>query len=79
MSLTIISAKNPQATSANNASIHLTVKFAEIPEEIEFTAMPTDSEVHGIELYKRAISGEFGDIKEFVPPPQPKSTGVKAA
>jgi len=79
MSLTIVSAKNPKYTSENEGSIQLTVKFEEIPEEIEFNAMLTDNEAHGVELYNRAKAGEFGEIVAFVPPPQPKTTGVKAA
>jgi hypothetical protein len=85
MSLTIISAKEPIYTSQDESSIHLLVKFAEISEEIQFNAMPTDSEAHGVELYKRAKAGEFGAIAPFVPSipvpvtNQPTTTGTQAA
>ena len=30
-----------------------------------------DNEIHGRELFERAIVGEFGDIADYVPPPPP--------
>ena len=36
---------------------------------IPFTASPDDVEEHGRVLYEKAVSGEFGDIAEYVPPP----------
>ena len=71
MSLTIISAKKPIYTNQNESSINLLVKFAEILEEIQFNAMPTDSEAHGIELYNRAKAGEFGIVAPYVEPIKP--------
>ena len=79
MSLTIVSAKNPVYTSSNKDSIQLLVKFAEFPQEIQFNAMPTDSEAHGVELYNRAKAGEFGEIAEYVLPPQPKINGIQVS
>lgn len=34
---------------------------------IPFTASPDDSEPLGVEIYNRAINGEFGTIEEYVP------------
>ena len=36
---------------------------------IPFTASPDDSEHLGVEIYNRAIDGEFGTVAEYVPVP----------
>ena len=36
---------------------------------IPFTASPYDSEPLGVQIYNRAINGEFGEIEEYVPTP----------
>jgi hypothetical protein len=46
------------------------VTFEWLREEVEFTAAPFDVEEHGRELFERAFSGEFGEIAEYVEPPQ---------
>lgn len=38
-------------------------------EPVPFTASPDDTEPHGVELYNRAMAGEFGEIAPFVEPP----------
>jgi hypothetical protein len=79
MSLTIVSASNPKYTSADGLSIDLTVKFKEFLEPLQFHAVSTDYEPHGVDLYNRAKAGEFGEVAAYVPPPQPKTVGVKTA
>jgi len=60
-------AKNPHWANAEHTMIDLTVRFAEIPEDLPFTASPHDCEAHGRDIYAKAIAGEFGVIAEFVP------------
>jgi hypothetical protein len=38
-------------------------------EPVPFTASPNDSEPHGVDLYNRAIAGEFGPVAPYVEPP----------
>jgi hypothetical protein len=62
---TIEYAKNPIWNDAEHTSVHLTVKFAEFEEELPFNATLHDPMQYGVELYNRAISGEFGVIVSF--------------
>lgn len=64
--LTFESAKNPTWANEKNNAINLIVKFEEFAEEIPFTATSFDTESHGIELFNRAFSGEFGEISPCV-------------
>lgn len=61
-------AKNPAWQGENQ--IFLTVKFAEFNEELPFLATSFDPEPHGVDLYNRAVSGEFGEVAPYVPPVQ---------
>jgi hypothetical protein len=69
--LTIESATNPVYSSADGICISLQVKFAEFAEVMPFGATPYDSMPYGVELYNRALAGEFGAIAPFVAPPEP--------
>jgi len=57
-------AKNPTWANKDKSLIDLIVKFKEIDEELPFTASPLDPEAHGKEIFKMAISGEFGQIQD---------------
>jgi hypothetical protein len=72
--LTIEYAKDPVWANAENTAIFLIVKFYEIPEELPFTAMPTDPEPWGVELYNNAVAGDYGPIAPYVPPPPRQET-----
>ena len=50
-----------------HTAIDLSVKFSHINEEISFTASINDSEAHGVDLYNRAVNGEFGPIAAYEP------------
>lgn len=58
------SAKDPKFTSDDQ--VELTVKFEKFGFEVPFVASPTDIEPHGVELYNRAIAGDFGPIAPFI-------------
>ena len=64
-------AKNPIWNSDDGQQIHLTVKWEEFNEEHPFNACSFDSMPHGVDLYNRAKTGEFGEIAPYVPPPTP--------
>lgn len=58
----IISVVDPKWIDAAQTGIFLTVLFGGFKDAIPFVASPSDPEPHGIELYNRAIAGEFGVI-----------------
>ena len=66
--MNIIETKNPKYIAADKKIIQLEVKFEEIQDMgfLPFGATEDDVEAHGRELYRRALSGEFGEIEEFV-------------
>lgn len=66
--MNIIEAKNPKYIAADKKIIQLEVKFEELQDMgfLPFGASENDVESHGRELYQRAISGEFGEIEEYV-------------
>lgn len=70
MKIGIVSAKKPRRPEGDDSSITLDVRFAHLSESIPFTARADDSEVHGRELYVRAVRGEYGEI-EIIAPPKP--------
>ena len=51
--------------------INCKVKFAEFNEVHPFTASITDPEDHGVSIYNEIISGKYGAIGDYVPPPPP--------
>jgi hypothetical protein len=75
--LTLQYAKNPIWFGNDRQQINLTVKWFEFNQEHSFTATSFDSEQHGVDLFNRAKSGEFGDIENYFASSelQPKTTG----
>lgn len=66
---TINSVINLQWANYDRTAIDMEVDFDELDEEyVQFTATPNDREDHGVELYNRAIAGDFGAIAEFPVP-----------
>jgi hypothetical protein len=66
--LTVEYARNPVWYSETGREIFLFVKFEEFAEELPFTAASYDSMPHGVDIYNRAKSGEFGEIAPFISP-----------
>lgn len=59
---TIIAAMNP-VRMVNDYRVTLKVWFAELDEPVAFLADPMDCEVHGRELWIRAMAGEYGPVE----------------
>jgi hypothetical protein len=79
--LTIQSATTPVYANAEGTAIDLQVKFAEFEQVLSFTATSYDTMPYGVELYNRALAGEFGAVAAYVPvpiPTQPQPTTVGA-
>jgi hypothetical protein len=67
---TINDAKNPRYSDPDHTGINLEVDFDELDEVyVDFTAVPADIYPWGVELYNRALSGEFGPVADYAPSP----------
>ena len=64
MARTLVTARDPKKMTKDGTLIDLTVKFAEFPAEMRFTASKLDTEPHGRDIYDRALAGEFGTVAE---------------
>jgi len=64
-------AKDPIWNNAESTSILLTVKWEEFNEEMPFGATSYDPEPYGVDLFNRAVAGEFGVVAPYVAPIQP--------
>jgi len=56
--------------------INCKVKFAEFNEVHPFTASATDPMDHGVSIYNDIISGKYGPIGDYVPPPPPTTEAL---
>lgn len=59
---------SPVWADNEQSAVTLQVKVAATEQEFPFTASPDDPEPHGVDLYNRATSGEFGPIAAYVAP-----------
>lgn len=61
--------RNPVWANAGQTRIDIEVNFDHLDEEyVLFTADPSDVEAHGVEIYNRAVAGDFGAIADYTPP-----------
>lgn len=62
-------ARNPVWANAQQTTIDIEVNFEHLDEEyVLFTADPLDVEAHSVEIYNRAVAGDFGAIADYTPP-----------
>lgn len=62
--------KNPQWGDAAKTFINCEVDFDDLSDEfVPFTARASDCHEHTCEIYARCVAGEFGEVAEYVPPP----------
>jgi len=66
--LTIENARNPQYMNSDGTQIDLLVKFAEVENELPFTATAKDDEPYCAELFNNAINGVYGEIAPYIDP-----------
>lgn len=70
----IITAKNVTMYDADEGSLDMQVLFSHMGNEfVPFTAKKDDPELHGRELYRQAMLGNFGPITERVAEPMSES------
>lgn len=62
--------KGPRWANAEQTQIAVKVKFVSDDEhfkkQVTFIADKNDTEVHGREIFDKAVAGEYGEIKPFV-------------
>jgi len=61
-------AKDPIYNSDDGQQILLIIKWQEFQEEMPFNATVFDPEPWGVDLFNRAVAGEFGTVAPFVKP-----------
>ncbi|MEE5118070.1 phage tail protein [Pseudomonas alliivorans] len=64
---TVISARDPRWADLAHTAIEMWVLFEEFKDtygEVPFGASPKDPEPHGVDLFNRAVAGEFGPVLE---------------
>lgn len=66
---------NLKWADAAHTSIECLVDFVDLGQ-LPFGAVANDIEPHGQEIFARCISGEFGPIAEYTPPPGPTVEGM---
>ncbi|MFO1209593.1 MAG: hypothetical protein U1E40_10275 [Amaricoccus sp.] len=71
------SVRSPQWVDAAHTRIDCFVKFAHLKVEVPFTADPKDVEAHGREIFARCAAGEFGEVVEYEPKPEPAGVVVE--
>lgn len=74
---TINSVRNPSWADPTGTRINVEVDFDELDEVfVPFTAYVSDTEPHSVEIFNKAVAGEYGEVAAFVTP-SPK-TGDEA-
>ncbi|MEE4741107.1 phage tail protein [Pseudomonas alliivorans] len=64
---TVISVRDPRWADLTHTAISMWVLFEEFKDtygEVPFGASPKDPEPHGVDLFNRAVAGEFGPVLE---------------
>ena len=69
MNITYTNARNPEWGNAAKNIINIEVNFSHLAEEyVPFSANPLDSMSYGVEIYNKAVAGDFGTIGDYTPP-----------
>jgi len=69
MNITYTNARNPKWGNPAKNFIDIEVNFSHIDEEyVPFSANPLDSMSYGVEIYNKAVAGDFGTIGDYTPP-----------
>jgi hypothetical protein len=73
--MNITSVTNPQWANEAQTLINCNITAVEFGNEVlPFTASADDVEAHGRAIFADIISGKYGPIAEYVPPPPPVIT-----
>lgn len=79
MQATLTSLKNPRWANAEHSLIDCEITTSQFGDEVlPFTADPNDVEPHGRAIFADIVAGVYGQIAEYVPPPEPIIDGNQA-
>ncbi|MCA0963653.1 hypothetical protein [Salipiger bermudensis] len=65
MEFDIISVQEPTWADVEHSAINCRLRTTAYSKELPFTARPSDTEAHGREVFRRCVSGEFGEIQPY--------------
>jgi hypothetical protein len=71
MKVTVVNITNPVFSSEDQKNIDCILTLSTFPTPIPFTASADDIEEHGRIIYQSIMSGNYGAIGAYVPPPPP--------
>lgn len=54
--------------NAEESAINMVVQFEHLPIPVEFTARADDPEEHGRRLFAKALAGDYGEVRNYIPP-----------
>ena len=74
------SVKNPRWVNAEQTMIDCDITTSKFGNEVlPFTASSNDPEEHGRAVFADLVSGVYGEIAAFVPPPEPEPIAQNTA
>lgn len=80
MQAILTSLKNPIWANAEHTAIDCQITTSQFNDEVlPFTASQNDVEPHGRAIFSDIVSGAYGQIAEYVPPPEPPQPAVEGA
>jgi len=71
--------KDMKWVDAEHTAFECRVKYGEFNEEMPAGINGTDPYPHIKEIWIKGNAGEYGEIAEYVPPPEPEPEPVEAA
>lgn len=76
----LTSLSNPRWSNAAHTTIDCEITTSQFGEEVlPFTADKNDVEPHGRTIFDDIVTGKYGPIAEYVPPPEPSQPTVEGA
>ena len=80
MQALLTSVSNPRWSNAEHTMIDCEITTSQFGDEVlPFTASPNDSEAHGRAIFTDLVAGVYGQIAEYVAPPEPEQPTVEGA
>lgn len=65
MKIEVISVSDPVWSNEQCTQINCRVRTSAYSEELPFTASPNDPEAHGRKIFRRCVSGDYGEIQPY--------------
>jgi hypothetical protein len=80
MQATLTSVSNPRWVNAEQTAIDCEITTSQFGDEVlPFSASQDDAEAHGRAIFADIVTGKYGPIAEYLPPPEPVQPTVDGA